>query len=206
MTSYKEKFKNIKTLVFDVDGVFTDGTVILDQNGDLQRVMNIKDGFIVKYAIDAGVNIAVISGGKSNAVLRRFMDLGLDDVYLGVKGIFSPEFKSKICPDLVPENENDNTKCKEANKMDTLRKLCAKHEDLKFDEHVLYMGDDIPDLEVLSNVYLSCCPSDAVTEVKNIVDYVSPFPGGKGCVRDVVEQVLRAQGKWLSDIDLSKRV
>ena len=80
MISYKEKFQNVKALVFDVDGVFTDGSVILDQNGDLQRIMNTKDGFIVKYAIDMGIDVAIISGGKSNAVLRRFMDLGLDDV------------------------------------------------------------------------------------------------------------------------------
>jgi 3-deoxy-D-manno-octulosonate 8-phosphate phosphatase (KDO 8-P phosphatase) len=199
MTSYKEKFQNVKALVFDVDGVFTDGSVILDHNGDLQRIMNTKDGFIVKYAIDMGIDVAIISGGKSNAVLRRFMDLGLEDVYLGVKGVFSPEFKAKICPNAdEASTANEVTKCKEANKMDTLRKFCDKKGiDLK--TQVLYMGDDIPDLEVLSNVYLSTCPNDAVTEVQNVADYISQYPGGKGCVRDVVEQVLRAQDKWLSN-------
>lgn len=200
MTSYKEKFQNVKALVFDVDGVFTDGSVILDQNGDLQRVMNTKDGFIVKYAIDMGIDVAIISGGKSNAVLRRFMDLGLEDVYLGVKGVFSPEFKAKVCPDVVPANNGKEiAKCREANKMDTLRKFCNK-KNIDLSTQVLYMGDDIPDLEVLSNVYLSTCPNDAVTEVKNVVDYISQYPGGKGCVRDVVEQVLRAQDKWLSNV------
>lgn len=199
MISYKEKFQNVKALVFDVDGVFTDGSVILDQNGDLQRIMNTKDGFIVKYAIEMGIDVAIISGGKSNAVLRRFMDLGLEDVYLGVKGVFSPEFKSKICPNVEQiMAENEITKCKEANKMDTLRKFCDK-KGIDLTQHVLYMGDDIPDLEVLSNVYLSTCPHDAVTEVQNVADYISQYPGGKGCVRDVVEQVLRAQDKWLSN-------
>tara|TARA_R110001592_G_scaffold237306_13_gene496448 strand:- start:23760 stop:24374 length:615 start_codon:yes stop_codon:yes gene_type:complete len=199
MISYKEKFQNVKALVFDVDGVFTDGSVILDQNGDLQRIMNTKDGFIVKYAIDMGIDVAIISGGKSNAVLRRFMDLGLDDVYLGVKGVFSAEFKSKVCPNAVPKKSvKDGTKCKEANKMDTLRKFCDKKGiDLK--TQVLYMGDDIPDLEILSNVYLSTCPKDAVSEVQNVSDYISQYSGGKGCVRDVVEQVLRAQDKWLTN-------
>jgi 3-deoxy-D-manno-octulosonate 8-phosphate phosphatase (KDO 8-P phosphatase) len=199
MTSYKEKFQNVKALVFDVDGVFTDGSVILDQNGDLQRIMNTKDGFIVKYAIDMGLDVAIISGGKSNAVLRRFMDLGLDDVYLGVKGVFSAEFKAKVCPNAIPKKtDKDGAKCKEANKMDTLRKFCDKKGiDLK--TQVLYMGDDIPDLEILSNVYLSTCPQDAVSEVQNVSDYISQYAGGKGCVRDVVEQVLRAQDKWLSN-------
>lgn len=200
MTNYKEKFKNIKALVFDVDGVFTDGSVILDQNGELQRTMTTKDGFVVKYAKDVGLDIAIISGGKSNAVLRRFMDLGLEDVYLGVKGVFSPDFKISN----TISNDDNSTHCKEANKMDALRRFCDKKEGVVINEHVLYMGDDIPDLEVLSQVYLSCCPSDAVTEVKGIVDYISPYEGGKGCVRDVIEQVLKAQGKWLSEIDLSK--
>lgn len=202
MINYKEKFKNIKALVFDVDGVFTDGSVILDQNGELQRIMNTKDGFIIKYAKDVGLDIAIISGGKSNAVLRRFMDLGLEDVYLGVKGVFSSDFKIS---NTISNNDSDgNTHCKEANKMETLRRFCDKKEGVIIEEHVLYMGDDIPDLEVLSQAYLSCCPNDAVNEVKGIVDYISPFEGGKGCVRDVVEQVLRAQGKWLSEIDLSQ--
>ena len=82
--------------------------------------------------------------------------------------------------------------------MDTLRKFCDKKGiDLK--TQVLYMGDDIPDLEILSNVYLSTCPKDAVSEVQNVSDYISQYSGGKGCVRDVVEQVLRAQDKWLTN-------
>ena len=63
---------------------------------------------------------------------------------------------------------------------------------------VLYMGDDIPDLPVLEVVGLSTCPQDAVAEVKNMVSYVSFKNGGKGCVRDVIEQVLKVQGKWLN--------
>ena len=66
--------------------------------------------------------------------------------------------------------------------------------------HVLYMGDDIPDIEVLKNVGLSCCPSDAIYQVKKIVDYISPLKGGNGCVRDVIEQVLKIQQKWPDEI------
>lgn len=65
-------------------------------------------------------------------------------------------------------------------------------------EEVLYMGDDIPDYPVMKKVGCSCCPSDAAHEIQSIATYVSPFAGGRGCVRDVVEQVLRAQGFWMA--------
>ena len=67
------------------------------------------------------------------------------------------------------------------------------------DDEILYMGDDIPDYEVMSRAGCACCPSDAAPEIQEISLYVSPLPGGEGCVRDVVEQVLRAQGKWMAD-------
>ena len=67
------------------------------------------------------------------------------------------------------------------------------------DEEVLYMGDDIPDYEVLSRCGCPCCPSDAAPEIRSISLYISHCAGGEGCGRDVIEQVLRAQHKWMSD-------
>ncbi len=67
------------------------------------------------------------------------------------------------------------------------------------DENVLYMGDDIPDYEVMQTVGTAACPQDAVNEIKHISDYQSPFSGGKGCVRDVIEQTLRVQGTWFQE-------
>ncbi len=67
------------------------------------------------------------------------------------------------------------------------------------DEEILYMGDDIPDWEVLKACGLPCCPKDAVPDIKQIVRYISHYTGGNGCGRDVLEQVLRAQSKWLAD-------
>ena len=64
-------------------------------------------------------------------------------------------------------------------------------------EQVLYMGDDLPDFELMQMVGVSCCPADAVEEIKATADYISPFAGGRGCVRDVIEQVLRLQGRWM---------
>ena len=68
-------------------------------------------------------------------------------------------------------------------------------------EHILYMGDDIPDYPVMAEVGLPCCPKDAVPEIKNISAYISHKKGGAGCVRDVIEQVLKVQGKWDGQFD-----
>ena len=67
------------------------------------------------------------------------------------------------------------------------------------DDEVLYMGDDIPDYEVMKRCGCPCAPSDAAPEIKQLALYVSHLKGGYGCARDVIEQVLRAKGKWLAD-------
>ena len=66
-------------------------------------------------------------------------------------------------------------------------------------EEILYMGDDIPDYPVMKLVGLPCCPSDAAPEIKAVSKYISRIEGGRGCGRDVIEQVLKAQGMWMSD-------
>lgn len=70
---------------------------------------------------------------------------------------------------------------------------------------ICYVGDDLPDLEILRKVGLSACPADAASEIINTVDYISPLAGGKGCVRDVVEKVLKVQGRWKFDDGLAAR-
>ena len=84
-------------------------------------------------------------------------------------------------------------------KTDSLKKLMEKY-DLKADE-VLYMGDDIPDYEVMMQVGMPCCPRDAAPEIREISRYISHRDGGYGCVRDVIEQVLKAQGKWMASAE-----
>ena len=69
------------------------------------------------------------------------------------------------------------------------------------DDEIIYMGDDIPDYELMKRVGCPCCPADACPEIKEGSCYVSRYPGGQGCVRDVIEQVLRAQNKWMSDAE-----
>ncbi len=82
-------------------------------------------------------------------------------------------------------------------KMQTYELLKQKY-DLSDDE-VLYMGDDIPDYEIMQRVGCPVCPADAAPEIKAISLYVSHLKGGYGCGRDVIEQVLKAQGKWMAD-------
>ena len=82
-------------------------------------------------------------------------------------------------------------------KQDTYRAYLEKN-NIK-SEQVLYMGDDIPDYEVMLEAGVPTCPADAAEEIKSVARYISHFSGGKGCVRDVIEQVLKIQGKWMND-------
>jgi 3-deoxy-D-manno-octulosonate 8-phosphate phosphatase (KDO 8-P phosphatase) len=130
--------------------------------------MNVKDGYALKTAIDAGYRVAIISGGNNEGVRTRLNGLGIDDVYL-----------------------------KTHNKLEKFNEYCQLY-DLKA-ENILYMGDDIPDAEVMRVVGLACAPQDADSEIQRIAHYISHKKGGKGCARDVIEQVLRVQGKWLNN-------
>lgn len=168
MTNYKELLKHINTFVFDYDGVLTDGTIILLNEGEPLRTANVKDGYAIQLAIKKDYRIAMISGGKSKSMLNRFSALNLKDVFLGV------ENKLKIYKDYITEH-NINP------------------------ENVLFMGDDIPDYEIMLEVGMSACPADAAEEIKAVSKYISHFKGGEGCVRDIIEQVLKVQGKWMND-------
>ena len=161
-------FKEIKAFVLDVDGVLTDGSLILLDDGQMARKMNTKDGYAMQLAIKQGYHILVISGGHSDAVKLRLQRLGVVEVYMGV-----------------------------SDKETVLREYLSKYE-LNWDQ-LIYMGDDIPDLMVMQLVGLPCCPSDAVPEIRQVAHYISPFAGGNGCVRDVIEKVLKLNGHWILD-------
>lgn len=158
----------IKAIVFDVDGVLSNETIGLHPNGEPMRSVNIKDGYALQYAVKCGLLVAIITGGKTEAVRKRYEGLGLTDVYMGV-----------------------------AVKLHKYEYLKEKYK-LKDDE-ILYMGDDIPDYEVMQLCGCPCCPADAAAEIKGISVYISQRNGGDGCGRDVIEQVLKAQGKWMKD-------
>ena len=81
------------------------------------------------------------------------------------------------------------------NKVDMLTQLCEEIGVKQ--EEILYVGDDLPDYEVMQLVGIPCCPADAVNDIKEIAKYVSDKNGGHGCVREVIEMVMRKQGKWM---------
>ena len=172
--SYKEYLQHITTFVFDVDGVLTDGSIMVNTDGEMFRTMNIKDGYALKTAVDHQYKVCIISGGTNEGVRKRLQGLGITDIHLGA------HHKTKILNDYFKANQI--------------------HPD-----HVLYMGDDIPDLASMKLVGLPTCPQDAVPEIKVISKYISHRKGGKGAVRDVIEQVLKVQGKWVSNGDASAK-
>lgn len=92
--------------------------------------------------------------------------------------------------------EIENLYCKSANKLTDYEHFKQKHN--LTDSEIIYMGDDLPDIPVLQKAGISCCPADAAHEVKEVVNYISHFNGGCGCVRDIIEQTMRAQDKWMS--------
>ena len=173
MKNYKHLLPKIKTFIFDVDGVLTDGKFLINSDGELLRSFDTKDGYAMKCALVKGFKIAIITGGRNEAVRERFKELGIFDIYLSV------HFKLDAYQDLL-DNYNLNP------------------------EEILYIGDDIPDIPVMEKVGLGCCPADAASDVKAIADYVSHKKGGEGCVRELIEQVLRVQGKWSLDIGAGK--
>ena len=159
----------IKAFAFDVDGVLSASTIPLYPTGEPMRMINIKDGYAIQLAVKYGYEVAVITGGNTEAVRKRFEGLGVkEDVFMGV-GVKLPVFEQWLRDRQLDRSE------------------------------VLFMGDDIPDLEIMQNVGLPACPADAAIDVKQIAIYTSPLRGGEGCARDVIEQTMRAQGNWLSD-------
>lgn len=158
----------IRGLAFDVDGVLSTNIVSLFNGSQPLRTANIKDGYAMQLAVKMGLQLAIITGGSSEAVKCRYEALGVQHIYLGA-GV----------------------------KMHTYEKWMAEC-GLK-PEEIAYMGDDIPDYEVMRHCGFPCCPADAASEIREISVYVSPLQGGYGCVRDVLEQVMRTQGKWMSN-------
>ena len=165
---FKQQLKHIEAFVFDNDGVFTNGTVFLMPGGEQVRTASTRDGYAVQHATKCGLRIAMISGGRSEEVVRRMNGLGVTEVIMGA-----------------------------SEKLGEFEKLCQRW-GLK-PEQICYMGDDIPDLPVLAAAGLACCPQDAAPEVRSASNYVSPVPGGAGCVRDVLEQAMKVKGLWMND-------
>ncbi len=168
--SYKEVMNEVTTFIFDVDGVLTDSSVHITTSGEMLRIMNIRDGYAMKSAVENGYHVCIISGGTNEGVRVRLRNLGITDIHLGIR-----------------------------DKVETFKEYTELYGILP--HQVLYMGDDIPDYHVMKLVGLASCPQDAASEIKSISHYVSHHNGGRGAVRDVIEQVMRVQGKWMNNFD-----
>ena len=160
-----ENLQKIICFVFDVDGVLTNGEVIVMPNGLLVRKMNIKDGYAIQLAIKKGYPVWVISGGNSSEVEERLNLLGVKEVHMKVKD------KSALLKELSLLNN------------------------IPLDQ-MLFMGDDMPDLEAMKMVGVAACPNDASVDIKQIANYISTINGGAGCARDVIEKVLKLNNQW----------
>ncbi len=163
--NFKEKLQDIKAFFFDVDGVLTNGQLMIMPGGELLRSMNIKDGYAMQLAVKKNYVVAIISGGKSEGVPHRLSNLGITEIHMQVK-----------------------------DKMEVYNKLKVKYN--LTDHNILMMGDDMPDIDLLTTAGVATCPADACQQVKQCCIYQSQIKGGEGCVRDIIEQTLTLHGNW----------
>ncbi len=168
MSFFKDDLKQIRAMLFDVDGVLSSDISPLDANGDPMRTANVKDGFAIRLALESGFVVGVVTGGGQKSVKLRHRKLGVEYYYDNVRDKIA-SLKDFIAKTGIPGSE------------------------------ILFMGDDLVDYEIMRKVGIATCPADAVPEIKLISRYISDRKGGEGCVRDVIEQVMRAQGKWFGN-------
>ena len=168
--------KGIKAFVFDVDGVFTDGGILATLDGELYRTFDSKDGFGLRMASMRGYKLGVITGGRSGSIPKRFLQCG-------------------VKPEDVYLGSRD--------KIEDFEDFCRKYDLLP--EEIMYFGDDLPDIPVMQVCGCGVAPADAVEEAIAAADFVSPKPGGKGCVRHAIEMVMKLQDTWELDVQDYKK-
>ena len=162
--------RHVKLILFDVDGVLTDGKILLHPDGTESKQFDIKDGTGIVLAQRAGLTVGFLSARTSTPTAQRAAQLGVTLLHQGVPSKI--ETYDQIVDELLLE-----------------------------DDQVAYMGDDVVDLAVLHRAGLAAAPADAVEEVRSRVHGVSRHRGGHGAARELVELILRAQGKWDPLID-----
>lgn len=169
-------FRDIRALFLDIDGVMTDGSLPAFDTGEIPRIFNAKDTFGIRVACYKGLCVGVISGGSGKALHMRMQSFGVKE---------------------------DNIRTGSRGKMEVFNDLCQKNGVLP--RQVAYIGDDIPDIPVLKAAGIGIVPADASENAKEAADIISELPGGHGCVRDIVETILRCQNSWtFNDEDYRK--
>jgi 3-deoxy-D-manno-octulosonate 8-phosphate phosphatase (KDO 8-P phosphatase) len=166
----KADLTTIKMLVLDVDGVLTEGSLVLHDDGTESKVFNTLDGHGLRMWRQAGLKVAFLSGRPSEPTNRRAEQLGVD-------------YCLTDCYDKLPRLKEIMEK----------EKLAA--------ENIAYIGDDLPDLPVITFVGFGVAVANAAKEVKENADYITQKPGGSGAVREVIEYILKANNRWQPLLD-----
>ena len=165
----EERARHVQLILMDVDGVLTDGSILLLPSGPdgVQEVktFNVHDGVGISFAHRAGLRTGVLTGRTSSSVVARARELGMEIVEQGSH-----------------------------NKLETYNKI---RERVKLDDAAIaYMGDDYQDLPILRRAGLAMAPANASEEIKKACHIVTENSGGRGAVREAMEFILKAQGKW----------
>jgi 3-deoxy-D-manno-octulosonate 8-phosphate phosphatase (KDO 8-P phosphatase) len=161
----REKATKVRFLILDVDGVLTDGRIVMDEKGVESKFFDVRDGHGLKLMMRADIQVAFLSGRQSEATRHQARDLGISKVYQNIH-----------------------------NKIDVYQQILA--EEGLGDDDVGYMGDDVVDIPVLKRAGFAAVVADAVDDIKPFADYIAERQGGRGAVREVVEFILKSQGKW----------
>ncbi len=157
-----EKAKNIELVIFDIDGVMTDGSLFFDNNGDEYKAFNSLDGHGLRMLQECGVRVAVITGRKSELVKHRMSDLGVTLLYQGYRDKI-PAFESLLEEVQLEKNQ------------------------------ITYVGDDVVDLPVMSQLDFTIAVQNAHPFVKKHAQWITERSGGQGAVREVCEFILEAK-------------
>ena len=163
----KNNSQNIKLLILDVDGVLSDGKIIISNDGNEYKNFDVKDGLGLVLVQKLGMKVAIITGKSSRIVTDRLTALGLDpsDIFQGQK-----------------------------NKLNAYEELKDKY---SFnDDEIAYMGDDLPDITLMNKVGVSAAPADCVAAVRGYADYTCEHNGGNGAVREFCEYLMKQQGQY----------
>ena len=161
----EERLARVELLLLDVDGVLTDGRVVLDDRGVETKAFDVRDGHGLKLLQRAGVEVGFVTGRRSRVVEHRARELGVREVHQGVR-----------------------------NKVEVVRAILERRG--LAPERVAYVGDDLVDLPVLTQVGVGITVADAPPYVRERAHWVTSRPGGRGAVREVCEAILRARGAW----------
>ena len=170
-------WKKVKAVTFDVDGVMTDGGLLAMDGGEFVREFNVKDSFALRYAAMRGYRLGVFSGGDTPGVRTRLRVCGIPDGDIHLG-------------------------CR--GKLKVWNSFLAKY-GLQ-PEEVLYMGDDIPDLQVIKAAGVGAVPADAARDAIEAADYVCEAPGGRGALREVIEKMMRETGTWQFEDDIFTKI